>query len=219
MTTKVHPRDGDGLAIPHQLPAFAGTGKTTRDLPPTAAQIEKLRRQAWQEAWEQGLREGRKSGEEQAWRETQTLLQEQADILAAIARHLSNPLAALNQEVLEVLTRLALTVAEQLVQSSLDQDPSLIREIVRGAIALLPPGVTEPVLTLHPQDALIVREQLANLLERDAWQVREDSQLARGDCLVHSRFSDIDASLASRIRELAALLLEENPQASPEPTT
>lgn len=209
MKTKLHRQTAQSRAVRYALTEFSSV-RGFDPKPPTAKDIEEIQHQARQEAWQQGFAEGQKKGEQRAWQETRELLQQKIDCLTSIANHLLNPLHEVNRETTDTITQLAISIAEQLVQSSLELNPELVLEIVRSSMSLLPPGVTEPVISLHPLDAEIVGRELSGLLERHACQIREDPRLARGDCLFHSHYSEIDACMQSKIRSLTANLLDRN---------
>jgi len=60
---------------------------------------------------------------------------------------------------------------------------------------------------LHPEDASIVRERLAEPSNERAWKIVEDPTMSRGGCVVKTETSRIDARLESRINTIIANVL------------
>jgi flagellar assembly protein FliH len=60
---------------------------------------------------------------------------------------------------------------------------------------------------LHPEDAVLVRERLAEPNADRAWSVVEDPVICRGGCRVSSENSTIDAQVESRLGAAIAAAL------------
>jgi flagellar assembly protein FliH len=104
----------------------------------------------------------------------------------------------------ELLT-LAMALARQIVRRELKTDPTQIIGIIRDAIAALPVAAREVRVHLHPEDAAVVRQNLAPTESERAWTMIEDPVMARGGCQITTTTSRIDARLETR---LAAILSE-----------
>jgi flagellar assembly protein FliH len=61
-------------------------------------------------------------------------------------------------------------------------------------------------MTLHPEDAKVVREHLGEHLSADGWRIVEDAMLLRGGCLLRTAATQVDATVAARWRHLATAL-------------
>jgi len=170
----------------------------------TAAQIEEVQRQAYQEGFEQGRQDGLAAG--------------QREIHAAVARldevmgSLAQPFEALDEVVEQELVSLAIAVARQIIRRELRTDPGEIVAVVREALSALPPASRRVRVRLHPEDAVLVREALS--VDRDEaaegerpWQVIDDPVLSRGGCSVEAENSFVDATLEKRINTVIANLL------------
>jgi flagellar assembly protein FliH len=119
--------------------------------------------------------------------------------LDAILQMLSRPLSDLDAEVEKQLVTLSLTVAKHLVRRELRIDPTQVVAIIRNAVALLPAAARDVRVHLHPDDAALVRERLAEPHAERAWTVVEDPIMARGGCRVTTDTSLIDARLDARL--------------------
>ena len=191
--------------VPWQAPEVAdahGAAAAAHAAPPTAARIEEIQRQAYEEAFALGRREGLEQGRRQA--------QEKAERLEAILDLLGEPLRELDERVVEEVVGLALTVARHLVRREIRTDPGQIVAVVQQAAAALPAAARRVRVVLHPEDAATVREALngAGRPERGgAWQIVEDPAMMRGGCRVETEHSRVDASVEKRLAAIAAELL------------
>lgn len=207
-TFKVISGADSAACVPWQAPAVgavAAAAAGARETPPTAAAIEQIQRQAYEEAFALGRREGLEQGRRH--------MQQQAERLAAIADLLGEPLRALDERVIDEIVSLALAVARHLVRRELKTDPGQIVAVVQQAAAALPVAARGVRLVLHPEDAAVVREALsteggtADAGVRGGWQIVEDPSLMRGGCRVETDDSRIDASVEKRLAAIAAELL------------
>jgi flagellar assembly protein FliH len=141
-------------------------------------------------------------------------LQGQIDALKArvarldgICNLLSRPLEDLDAEVERQLTLLAVSVGKQILRRELRTDPAQIVAIIRESVARLPAAARDVRVQLHPEDAAVVRENLATPTADRAWSIVEDPALSRGGCLVRTDTSQIDARLDSRVNAIVSAAL------------
>ena len=167
---------------------------------PTADQIEAIQNAAREEGFARGLVEGRAAGRK--------LMDENIKRLESLMDCLANPLAQLDSRVEEQLVLLALAIAKQLVRRELKVDHAHVIGVIRSAVALLPVSDNRVVIELHPEDAALVREKL-NLDEEGetTWRIQEVPTLSRGGCRLDNGESHIDATVETRINQIAASLL------------
>jgi flagellar assembly protein FliH len=100
-----------------------------------------------EEAYSRGLEQGRRAAQEECDR--RTLAARQA--LAGAAESLQAVRAAFASEAEESVYALATALAQQIVQREIASDPSIVRDLVRQAIQVLPlEGTLE--IRLHPSD-------------------------------------------------------------------
>ncbi len=169
---------------------------------PTAARIEEIQRQAYEEAFALGRRDGLEQGKRQA--------RAQAERLEAVLRQLGEPLRDLDERVVDELVELALAIARHLVRRELRADPGQIVAVVQQAAAALPFATRQVRVVLHPEDAATVREMLntaGGVEHGDGWVIVEDPAMMRGGCRVETEHSRIDASVEKRLAAIAADLL------------
>ncbi len=164
---------------------------------PTAEEIEQWRKDAEAE----GFAEGLKKAEE----EMQPLKQR----LQNLIEFLEHPLQALNEEVEQQLTQLAVSLAHQLVRRELRVEPGEIVGLIRDSVKLLPANARKINIVINPEDASLVRSALSIDPNDDeqSWKLIEDPMITRGGCEIKSETSIINATLENRLSELAATVL------------
>lgn len=197
---------------------------------PTAGELEEIQRQAHEEGVaagreegllagrEEGLAAGREEGlaagrdegykagyqvgygegHEKSLAEWERIKQ----LMAALDVALEQFDVQLSQDMLD----LALALAKQVMRSALKFRPDALLPVIREALASLPQPIQHPQLTLHPEDAALVRTLMEEELSHVRCRVVEDSHVERGGCRVKTDASEVDATLQGRwARALAAL--------------
>ena len=151
------------------------------------------------EGHDEGLKQGRAQGEEE-------LRQKMHDTIAPLqplASRFGEAIAQLDDEIADALVNLAIATGRQLAGDALKASPEQILDIVRELIHVEPALSGKPRLWLHPEDMVIVEEQLGNEIEGAGWQLQPDDQLSRGGCKVTSQSGELDASWESRFEAIA----------------
>jgi flagellar assembly protein FliH len=158
--------------------------------------------------------DARQRGFDQGVQEASALraeLSSTAEQLRQLLDQAARPLAALDDELINELCLLALSIGKQLARRELRIDPTQVAAIVRETIALLPANCREVRVLLHPVDAGVLRDNLAPAAAERAWQLLEDSVMTRGGCRVESEHARIDARFESRVAAIADELLQAVP--------
>jgi flagellar assembly protein FliH len=164
---------------------------------PTVSGLADLQAEAYREAFEQGLTEGREAGRGE--------VRAQVEKLAGMFYDLAKPFEVLDADVERELLTLAMALARQIIRRELKTDPTQIIAVIREAIAALPVAARDVRVHLHPEDAAVMRQNLAPTESERAWTLIEDPVMARGGCQIKTTTSRIDARLETR---LAAILSE-----------
>ncbi len=165
----------------------------------TVAGLVDLQAEAHQEAFQQGLEEGRQAGRAE--------VRAQVERLAGMFHDLAKPFEDLDAEVERELLTLAMALARQIVRRELKTDPTQIIGIIREAIAALPVAARDVRVHLHPEDAAVVRDNLAPTESERAWTMIEDPVMARGGCQITTATSRVDARLETRLASILSELL------------
>jgi len=203
MANKIISKDQAGLEK-WQAPDFSASRRSkaavSRQL--TAQQLEQLQRQAYQEGYDAGFRQGLNDG--------QARIQQQVQYLTGIIEFMNRPLQSLDEEIESELVALALTIARQIIRREIQTDEGQIVAVVREAVTALPVADNLLRIHLHPEDATVVRDKLSGTDGQGRWQIVDDPALTRGDCLVNTETSRIDATVERRLASIAARLLGGN---------
>jgi flagellar assembly protein FliH len=163
---------------------------------PSVSELEAIERQAREEGHAaghaKGLAEARAQGRE--------LVARLESICTAAAR----PLDALDAAVEQELAQLAVLVARRVIAHELAVHPERIAQAVRQAVAALPAATRELRVRLHPDDLALLRELDA---AEPHWQLQADPSLERGDCVLESERSRLDARVETRLAAMIDAVL------------
>lgn len=146
----------------------------------------------------EGAEAGHKEGYEQAIAEAKPL----AELFASFAKASELAQQGIGQDVI----RLALEIARQMLRETLKVRPEMVLTVVQAAIDSMPQGIQHPHIHLHPEDAVLVRNFLKEELPHAGWKVVEDHRLERGGCRIDCATAELDATLPSRWKRIAAAL-------------
>ncbi len=163
-----------------------------------AKAVSQILNQVRQEAYEEGLKQGYADGLRQAFADAEQERQQ----FTALAGTFQQALAMQDVQVAESVLSLALDLAKAMMKSKLQADPQAVIPVVLDAMQYLPQVKQPARLIVHPEDAKILRHQMAELLKEQGWQLMEDNQIERGGCLVETAENQIDATNEMRWKRL-----------------
>ncbi|MDP2451536.1 flagellar assembly protein FliH [Polaromonas sp.] len=169
-------------------------------------ELARLRLQARQAGEEEGRQQGYAQGQAEGHAAALAAVHEQAGHLRALTQALPAALRLAEREVAGQLLALALDIARQVLGQALALDPQTILPTVRELLQTEPALTGSPQLVLHPDDAALVREHLADDLQTAGWRIRADADTQRGGCRVLAASGERDATLQSRWDRVAAAL-------------
>jgi flagellar assembly protein FliH len=175
--------------------------------PPTAADLEQIQKQAYEEGYEQGKKEGFEFGHREGLEQTKQELQSYTSHMQQLLSSFETPLRDLDNQVERELLSLVIAIVKQLVRREVKSDPNLIIGVVREALSILPVNSRNVRLMVHPEDAELIREIYALGDSELGWSLVEDPVINRGGCKVVTETSQVDATLDSRLASLIAPLL------------
>ena len=150
---------------------------------PTAAELQEIQNQARDEAYQAAYTEG---------------TQRMTTLLASMEQALKQA----DQTIAQDIINLSLEIARQMVQQTLKTNPEILLNTIREAINSLPHFNQGAHLILHPEDALIVRENMGEQLSHSGWKIFEDVNIIPGGARVETAHSQIDATLESRWKRI-----------------
>jgi flagellar assembly protein FliH len=106
----------------------------------------------------------------------------------------------------EMVLELALDVARQVVTGELAARPEHILDVVNLALKQMAETSREARLLLNPEDAVLVRPHLDQVLDKNRLRIVEDVRIVRGGCLIETSQGDLDATLPTRWRQVVQVL-------------
>lgn len=177
-----------------------GSGLTGHQSMSGQEQQEELSREAYEEIYQKAFEEGYRDGLSRGENEVNARLQSLQSLMAQLAM----PLPELDNQVVEELVQLCMSMVKQMVRRELKMSPDEIVAIVRDALNLLPDSAAEVTLELHPEDARLIRDAFARPEVEPRWVIMEDPLLTRGGCRVTTTTSRIDATVEKRINSVIA---------------
>jgi flagellar assembly protein FliH len=158
------------------------------------AELARLREAARAEGYEEGLAAGRVEGEKSCGRMKQ------------LAESFSGTLDNLDFRLADMVLDLALDVARQVVAGELAVHPERILDVVNLALKEMAETSREARLLLNPEDAVLVRPHLDQVLDKNRLRIVEDARIERGGCLIETTQGDLDATLPARWRQVVQVL-------------
>jgi len=161
----------------------------------TAEKIELIQKQAFKQAYDEGYKKGFEKGQQDG---KQSLAASKA-ILDKAYMLLQSPLNDLDQEMVNQLFELTISIARQLIRREIKTDPGEIVAVIREAIQLLPVATNRVSIALHPQDNALLKDLFKTMNGVDHWRLIDDISLQRGDCKISTEVSSIDATLETRL--------------------
>jgi len=173
---------------------------------PTDEELAAIREEARQQGYDAGFKAGHDDGVAQALDEQRAATDQALAPVREIADNFSTALREADQAISNEVLELALHLAKGMIKTALRVKPELILPIVREAIEYLPVLQQPALLILNPEDAAVVREGIAEELDKGGWRVIDDPTIERGGCKVDTASNQIDATVASRWQRLSLAL-------------
>ncbi|MEM7681075.1 MAG: FliH/SctL family protein [Planctomycetota bacterium] len=191
------------------------------------AEARKLIEQAKGQGLEQGLAEGRAQGLEQG-RETgraealeavRPALEQMAGAWADVASRWDQGAAELFRDARESALAFALRLGEKVTLRILEVDPTVVKDQVDRALALVfaPSRVS---VRVHPEDHAMVAEATPELTQGFAGlqhvELVDDASVGRGGCVVSFGEGEVDAAIHTQIRRIVDAVLPAPEAQAPE---
>ncbi|MEK0115086.1 flagellar assembly protein FliH, partial [Bordetella pertussis] len=97
-------------------------------------------------------------------------------------------------------------IAGQVLRTTLAEHPEAMVAAVREVLQINPATGAAMRLWVHPDDLELVRTHLADELNEANWRLQADESITRGGCRTETAYGDVDATLQTRWRRVAASL-------------
>ena len=163
-----------------------------------AAGTEKGRAQGHQQGYGEGLRAGHAAGQDAA--------QHEAQQLQTLALACAEAVATVEAEMGQALISLAISIAEQVLRSTLEAHPEKIVDLVRDITRIDTSKEAVLRLRVHPADLDLVQQYLHSDHAVTQWRLEADASIARGGCVAVTTLGNIDATLQTRWQRVTSVL-------------
>jgi flagellar assembly protein FliH len=183
-------------AAPEPAPAPAAP-----PAPPTEAEWLLRIDQARQHGWQDGHRDGLAALEAAKRQFAQQTSQQMGTLLASVQAQWET----LEQQLADAVMNTAVLLARQVVRSELTQRPELIAQVAQQAVDAMMASARQLRLRLHPQDLTLVEAAAGEELKARQIVLQADDKLEPGGCLLESELGKVDARIASRWAQAAAV--------------
>jgi flagellar assembly protein FliH len=171
--------------------------------PEKIAQIfESARKEAYTKGMQEGFAVGMAKAKEYAQEEKQKFL----ELMAAF----SDALEKSDEQIADDVLSLALDIAKSMLKVKLNVDPATLLPVVMDAIHYLPHIQKPARILVHRDDALMLREYMAEEISSQHWQIQESNNVERGGCLVETGANQVDATNAVRWKRISEALAQNN---------
>jgi flagellar assembly protein FliH len=188
--------DDDTSAFEHWevVEVVASTDDAATPAEEAEAECARLREAARAEGYAEGAAAARQEMEQSCGRMKQ------------LAESFGNTLDNLDFRLADMVLALALDVARQVVAGELAARPERILDVVNLALKQMAETSREARLLLNPEDAVLVRPHLEQVLDKNRLRIVEDVRIVRGGCLIETSQGDLDGTLPARWRQVVQVL-------------
>lgn len=170
--------------------------------------------QLHQAGFAQGYTEGFDKGYEQGCLEGQQRLDEYvagqgaqaSDAMAALYERVQAQLVAREQSIARGVLDLACDIARQVLRQELSVNPNVLQPVVHEALGMLMQDSQPVRMRLHPQDADMMGDSLAQRFAAASLQVQPDEGITPGGVVLESAGSVVDATVQKRWQRVVASL-------------
>jgi flagellar assembly protein FliH len=115
--------------------------------------------------------------------------------------------AMLAQQTENDLVRLALEIAQKVIQLEVQSNAQVAVELARAALARVPSRMPATI-HLNPEDLAYVKANQQQLPRGHSLTFFEDPAIERGGCVVQTEMGEVDASIEQQFAQIEAALLE-----------
>ena len=157
-----------------------------------------------------GVAEGQKTGHAAGYAAGLAAGHAEAAALTEVVVSARAALDALGGTLADRTVQLAIAIAQQVIRSELATRPESILAVLRDAMGNMPGSDARLQIHVNPADAAILHAHMGDEMNRNNWQAVEDPSMQRGGCRLVSNEGDVDATLATRWKNVLAALGQED---------
>ncbi len=165
--------------------------------------VERLRKEGYEEGFRRGVETGYREGIERA----AGVLSRLQALTSSLERGREELYGRLEQEILEVVFR----IAEKVIHHEIRTDPSARSAVLTAGLRKL--KEKEKVLVrVHPADLAVLKEHLPEIRERSGFEgkvlFQADAGITEGGCLIESDECELDARIETTLKRIEEALRE-----------
>ncbi len=181
----------------------------------TMAECEQLKKQAYdtgyQEGWAIGQQEGEKAWAEKIKAAEATLEEAKKEALSLVNRAEKERAARIHESEEEIL-KLAVDIAEKIIDKELSAEPEKWLGMIRKAAQKIA-GATEVTIRIAPQDEAFLIQNLrairSGFTEAPLIQIKTDVTLKSGDFVIQSNLGHVDARINQQLTKIFQTIKKE----------
>lgn len=163
--------------------------------------IAEGRREGLQQGQQEGLEKGMQQGLQQAQRQVDAKMAAVDEVMKSLTHAMNEQDYMLEQALLNVIIAVSRTV----VGRELEISTRHILNVVREALASLPPSRDNVRIYVNPADVALLKE--AQERAGEAWRALPDDSVAKGGCRVETEQSLVDYTVERRFAAMVEQLL------------
>jgi len=188
----------------------------------TAAEIDEIRQQAYEEGFtegkqagfdkgheegleqgkQEGLELGHKDGFEAGQQEGQEDIQQQIARWESLLTQLYDPITRVEKATEQQLLNLSVMLAESVLRTEIKGNKESLLAALLESVAALPFNTEFAEIHMHPDDLLLVQEQYSESdLAEQKWILKPEAHFNLGDVIVATPNSLIDRTVEQRIKQ------------------
>lgn len=206
MSSRFIPRDQLSAAVPWRLGALdSQVSRRKTGLIDEAAESEQADALVNQ-ARDEGFRHGLEVGFSKGYAAGEACSMDRNQQFAKIFAGIEGAVAALDDSVADEIIKLAMELGRQMVGAHLDRHPDAILPVVREALNSIMDIAKQPRLMLHPDDAEIIKRDMADELVVHNCRIEADTRIERGGVRIEDASFELDSTLPTRWRRAMATL-------------
>ncbi len=165
-----------------------------------AAKAQKITEEAWQKGYAEGI--------DAAAEQSRDILAQAEEMRLEAQREHEELIAGMEEEMLN----LVMDMTRKVVAGELATDKDVIIRLIREALPKCS-NKGGAVLRVSPEDAENLaenREELLSCIEgADSLEIKKDSTLHKGDCIIETQFGSVDAGVNTRLDKIEEAFNEE----------
>lgn len=169
---------------------------------PTAEELERIHQQAAQEGFQLGRDEGYRAG----YAAGKKAAEADRAVLRELSEALDRERIRQDEAVAQEILQLALTVARQILRTTVQIQEGRVVEIIREAMGALPSLNGHLRIAVHPDDAEAVHKFMEVEHAQFTFKILPDPRIERGGFRLDSNHSEVDGELPTRWREIVDCL-------------